>query len=98
MGQGVLEGIFDITRRRPFVDELACLQPTQQTIDLIGRHLNDLTQHISVYNPQAQQTLHNLQGMFRSRGSDPVIATKQSYQVVWGMVQQQAAMLAYMKT
>ena len=69
------------------------------TTTLIARHqqehLDHLTQHVSAYNPQAQQMLHNLQGMFRARGSGPVVSVQQSYQVVWGMVQRQAAMLAY---
>lgn len=69
------------------------------TTSLISRHqqqhLNYLTQHVSVYNPQAQQTLRNLTGMFQARGSPPNIAAQQSYQAVWGMVQQQAAILAY---
>ena len=69
------------------------------TTTLIARHqqmhLNDLTQRVSVYNPQAQQMLNNLKGMFQSRGSGPVRATGQSYQALWGMIQQQAAILAY---
>ena len=69
------------------------------TTALISRHqqqhLNNLTQHVSPYNPQAQQMLQNLTGMFRSQGSGPVVAMQQAYQVVWGMVQRQAAILAY---
>jgi MFS transporter, DHA2 family, multidrug resistance protein len=69
------------------------------TTSLISRHqqehLNYLSQHVSVYNPQTQQLMRNLNGMFQSKGSPPNIAAQQSYQAVWGMVQQQAAILAY---
>jgi len=33
--------------------------------------------------------------MFVARGSDPATATQQSYAVVWGAVQRQAAMISY---
>ena len=69
------------------------------TTTLIARHqqmhLNTLTQHVSPYNPQAQQTLNSLRGMFRAQGSGPVLSTQQGYQALWGMLQQQAAILSY---
>jgi DHA2 family multidrug resistance protein len=69
------------------------------TATLIARHqqthLNDLTQHVSAYNPQAQQMLSTMKGMYQSQGSGPVMAQQQSLMTVWGMVQQQAAILAY---
>ncbi len=60
------------------------------TSTLIARHqqthLNDLTQHVSAYNPQAQQMLSTMKGMCQSRGSGPVMAQQQSLMSVWGMV------------
>jgi hypothetical protein len=43
VGQRVLEGVFDINRRRLLVDELARLQAGQQTIEFVGRQLDNLT-------------------------------------------------------
>jgi hypothetical protein len=37
----------------------------------------------------------NLFGLFMSQGKDAATATRQAYGDVWGMVQQQVAMLAY---
>jgi hypothetical protein len=37
----------------------------------------------------------NLFGLFMSQGKDEATTTRQAYGAVWGMVQQQAAMLAY---
>ncbi len=59
------------------------------------QHLNYLGAHVTQYSPQAQQTLKGLEGMFRSHGSPPATATQQAYHALWGMVQQQAAILAY---
>jgi DHA2 family multidrug resistance protein len=58
-------------------------------------HINYLGQHVNRYNPQAQQMIQGMSGMFRSQGSGPVDAGKQGYMAIWGMVQQQAAILSY---
>ncbi len=59
------------------------------------QHTNYLGAHITPYSPQAQHTLRALEGMFRSHGSAPATATQQAYQALWGMVERQAAILAY---
>ena len=45
MSQGVLEGIFDVTRRWLLVNKLARLQNVQQSIKRVGRQLHNLTGH-----------------------------------------------------
>ncbi|MGI8745293.1 MAG: DHA2 family efflux MFS transporter permease subunit [Bryobacteraceae bacterium] len=60
------------------------------------RHINVLTSHISALNPQAMQVMHGLQSNFQASGSDPVTAQKQAYVSMFGMVQQQAAMLSFL--
>ncbi len=58
-------------------------------------HVNILGEHINPANPMARQAIAGMQGLFMSQGKDAVTATRQAYGAVWGMVQQQAAMLAY---
>ncbi|HXM21349.1 MAG TPA: DHA2 family efflux MFS transporter permease subunit [Terriglobales bacterium] len=58
-------------------------------------HINILGKHVNPANPQARQTIAGLRALFMSQGKDAATATRQAYGAVWGMVQQQAAMLAY---
>ncbi len=58
-------------------------------------HINVLGQHVNSGSIQAQQTLAGLRQMFISKGADVVNADRQAHDAVWGMVQQQAAMLSY---
>ena len=58
-------------------------------------HINILGEHVNPANPLALQTMKAMRGLFISQGKDAVTATRQAYGAVWGMVQQQAAMLAY---
>jgi DHA2 family multidrug resistance protein len=58
-------------------------------------HINILGEHVNPANPRARQTIDGLRALFISHGKDPATATRQAYGAVWGMVQQQAAMLAY---
>jgi len=58
-------------------------------------HVNILGEHVNPANPLARQTVGGLKELFMSQGKDAVTATRQAYGAVWGMVQQQAAMLAY---
>jgi DHA2 family multidrug resistance protein len=61
-------------------------------------HIHDLGAHVNAANPLTQRAFNDLRGYFVSRGADPVGATHQTYGAIWGMVQQQAAMLAYNDT
>ncbi len=58
-------------------------------------HLNVLGQHVNSASLRTQQMLAGLQHMFTSRGADAATAQKQAHAAIWGMIQQQAAMLAY---
>jgi MFS transporter, DHA2 family, multidrug resistance protein len=58
-------------------------------------HINILGKHVNPANPQARQTIAGLRALFMSQGKDAATATRQAYGAVWGIVQQQAAMLAY---
>src|SRR6476620_5097311 len=57
-------------------------------------HTNDLSRHINPYNPLAQASLENMKQAFMARGMDAITATKQAYASAFGMVQQQASMIA----
>jgi MFS transporter, DHA2 family, multidrug resistance protein len=61
-------------------------------------HVNILGKYVNPSNPKARQTIEGLRGLFISQGKDAATATHQAYASVWGMVQQQAAMLSYNDT
>jgi len=61
-------------------------------------HTHDLGAHVSSLNPQATNYLNTIRGALMMRGSDPSTATSQAYGAVWGMVQRQASMLAFLDT
>ena len=69
------------------------------TTSLIARHqqehVNVLVAHVNPYNPQAQNTLQQLRGMFQAQGSGPVMSNNKAYAAIWGMIQRQAAILSY---
>jgi DHA2 family multidrug resistance protein len=54
--------------------------------------------NVNPSNPRSQAMLHSVQARMVAHGSDPVTAMRQSYVAVWGMVQQQAAMEAFIDT
>ena len=58
-------------------------------------HINILDKHVNPANPMARQTIDGLRTLLMSHGKDAATATRQAYGLVWAMVQQQAAMLAY---
>jgi DHA2 family multidrug resistance protein len=58
-------------------------------------HTNILGAHINAANPAAQRTLGGMQQLFMSKGADAATAMHQAQGAVWGIVQRQAAMLAY---
>jgi DHA2 family multidrug resistance protein len=58
-------------------------------------HVNILGRYVNPANPKARQTLDGMRALFMSQGKDATTATREAYGAVWGMVQQQAAMLSY---
>jgi DHA2 family multidrug resistance protein len=58
-------------------------------------HINILGGHITPYSQGTRQALQGAQGMFGSGGSPPTQAGQQGLGAIWGMVQQQAAMLSF---
>jgi DHA2 family multidrug resistance protein len=61
----------------------------------VQMHTNDLAAHVNLFNPAAQRMLQAMRQAFMSHGMDSATATQQSYAGVFGMVQQQAAMMSY---
>jgi DHA2 family multidrug resistance protein len=61
-------------------------------------HSSTLAANVNVFNPAAQSMLQAMKQAFMSRGMDAATATQQSYAGIFGMVQQQAAMMAYADT
>ena len=58
-------------------------------------HMNILGQHVDVYTPQARSMIQSLTSAMMAHGADVATATKQAYAVIFGMVQQQAAIMSY---
>jgi MFS transporter, DHA2 family, multidrug resistance protein len=59
-------------------------------------HFNILGAHISQYTPSSQLMFQNLRSAFIARGADAVTATERAYAAMSGMVQKQAAMIAFL--
>ncbi|MGB9255387.1 MAG: DHA2 family efflux MFS transporter permease subunit [Candidatus Korobacteraceae bacterium] len=62
------------------------------------RHINILGEHVNPESLSAQQMIESMKHYFMSQGSSAAMATQQAYDSVWGLVQRQAAMLAYNDT
>jgi MFS transporter, DHA2 family, multidrug resistance protein len=60
-------------------------------------HQDQLVGHVSAYDPSMRNMLRGLQGWFQLHGYNSVDATKKSLAAVYGMVQQQAAMLSFVE-
>jgi DHA2 family multidrug resistance protein len=58
-------------------------------------HLHYLGQHVTDASLRTQQVLGGLSRMFLLRGADAATASRRAQEAVWGMLQQQAAMLSY---
>jgi DHA2 family multidrug resistance protein len=61
-------------------------------------HTSLLVGNVNPYSAATRQMTRSLAGTFASRGSDPVDATRQAYGAIWGMVQQQSAMVSFVDT
>jgi MFS transporter, DHA2 family, multidrug resistance protein len=58
-------------------------------------HANTLSANVNPYNPLAQNMLAQMKSAFMARGMDAATAAKQAAAGLYGMVQQQAAMMGY---
>jgi MFS transporter, DHA2 family, multidrug resistance protein len=58
---------------------------------------NNLAHNMSWYNPHTRQMLSGAKAMFMAKGADPHTAQLRAYRSLWGMVQQQAAMLSFIR-
>jgi DHA2 family multidrug resistance protein len=60
-------------------------------------HQNHLVAHVRAGSPQTYQMLEGMKRNFFLHGFDPVTASHKAYAAVYGMVQQHAAMLAFVE-
>ncbi len=58
--------------------------------------INVLGEHVNPYNPISRQTAEQIQSQLMSRGSDVVTAAHQTDGILFGIVQQQAALVSFM--
>jgi len=61
-------------------------------------HINVLGQRVNPMSLSARQMMNAMKSYFMSQGASASVATQQAYGSMWGMVQRQAAMLAYNDT
>jgi DHA2 family multidrug resistance protein len=61
-------------------------------------HTLRLGEHVSMLNSQTQAFFRSTQSAMMTHGGDPAAAATQSYVALWGTVQRQAAMLAFVDT
>jgi DHA2 family multidrug resistance protein len=59
-------------------------------------HSNDLGRNVNAYNPASMTIFEATRNALMAKGTDFATATKQAYAAMFGMVQQQAAMMAYL--
>ncbi len=60
------------------------------------RYINVLGSHVNSFDPSSQQWFGNLRGLFMGTGSGPELSDRRAYGVMFGMVQQQAAMRSFL--
>ena len=60
-------------------------------------HQNHLASNVTPYDWHTQQMLRGMQDWFQSRGSDSYTAMRRAYGAIYGMVQQQAAMMSFIE-
>ena len=58
-------------------------------------HQNVLIEHLNPYNDRFRQALRGSTQAFQAAGSSPSTASAQAYSLLYGSVQRQATMLAY---
>ncbi len=61
----------------------------------LQKHINTLGKFVAPSNLKAQGMISGLKQNFMGQGADVATATKRAYDAVWGMLNQQAAMLSY---
>jgi MFS transporter, DHA2 family, multidrug resistance protein len=61
-------------------------------------HTDLLVRNVNPYNVGARSMIAHLRSAFEARGQDAVTALHQAYGAVFGMVQQQAAMISFVDT
>ncbi len=59
------------------------------------KHQNYLVEHVSRFNPNVTSMVAGLRSMFASQGGGPVIADRRAWASIYGIVQQQSAMLTF---
>ena len=59
------------------------------------KYINIMGGHVNAFDPSSQHWFKSLQGMFLGAGSGPGLAGQRAYGVLFGVVQQQAAMRAF---
>ena len=60
-------------------------------------HQNQLVSHVTQYDLRTQMALHGMKSWFQTHSYNSVDAARKSLGAIYGMVQQQAAMLSFVE-
>ncbi len=92
-GMGNATSLFNLTRNIGGSVGIAMVT----TLDLRYQqaHVNQLGEHFSRFDPVATRMLDGLGHLYRAAGADPIRAGRQAVATAFGLVQRQAAMLAF---
>ncbi len=61
-------------------------------------HTNLLGANVTATNPQAQMLYQGMQSRMLARNGDIATSARQAYEAIWGLIQRQASMLAFVDT
>jgi len=61
-------------------------------------HTNQLGARVTAFSPAARAMSKGLESTMIAHGSDPVMAVRQAYGAIWGLIQRQASMLSFVDT
>jgi DHA2 family multidrug resistance protein len=92
-GMGNATSIFNLMRN--VGGSIGIATATTMVARATQRHISVLGAHVTPFSPVAQDMIAKIRAGFISRGFDPVTATRKAYAVVFGMVQQQSAMISF---
>ena len=61
-------------------------------------HISQLSAHVQTSSLQTRAMVGGMRGAFIARGADPHLALDRAFAALWGMVQRQASMAAFVDT
>jgi MFS transporter, DHA2 family, multidrug resistance protein len=86
-------GLINLTRNMGGSVGISLVTAAQNHLAQVSQ--SGLSGHMTAVNPLYAERLQHLQGALQAAGSDPVLASQQAQAILYGELQRQSAMLAY---